>query len=1001
MKESIYINPSWYKGLLFLSVCLFASLFVNAQTITVRGKVINTDGVSIAGATVAIEGVQNGAITDNNGIFVLGKVNPDASLIISSIGYEKQVVTLHGEKKVKIVLKKKNNKLDQTVIIAYGTTTERLNTGNISTVTAREIQQQPVSNPLAALEGRVPGLIVTQTSGVPGASFKLQIRGRNSIMQGSDPLIIIDGVPYAPGNTSVSQMISAATPNGTLLGLSPLNSISPGDIESIEVLKDADATAIYGSRGANGVILITTKKGKPGKTTFNANIYAGVSKVTRTINMLNTKEYLQMRREAFNNDGVIPTTSNAPDLLIWDTSRYTNFEKLLIGGTAHTMNAQMSMSGGDRNTQFYIKGSYNHATTVFPGNMEDGRASVNASLSHHTENNRFNATLSTIYSSDVNNLISNNLAADIDLPPDLPPLYDSTGELNWQEGGATFYNPMAYLLDTYKAQTNNLLSHLQLDYNVLPGLSLKTSLGYNSVQVNETSLIPAAAQNPLYHPEGYSQFGNSAVTSWIVEPQAEFATNIHKGRLKIIAGMTFQQILNKSTLIEASGYTNDHLLKSADAASSIQAHNNFSEYRYNAIFGRVNYNWDNKLIVNISGRRDGSSRFGPGKQFANFAAIGVAWIFSNSNFIRNYLPFISFGKLRSSYGITGNDEIGNYQYLDRWNVTNLPYQGTPGITPTALFNPDYGWEINRKLEGAVQLGFLQDRIMTTISYFRNRSSNQLIQYQLPSQTGFKSIIKNFPALVQNTGLEWTLSVKVISTKDFSWTSSINMTIPRNKLLAFPGIANSSYFYKYVIGQSLNVLYKYRYLGVDPSTGLYHFKDINKDGIISSADFLVNGSLDPKFYGGFNNSLSYKGLRLNFFFQFKKQIGQNYRNNLNTPGTMYNQPKEVLTRWEKPGDKANVQQFSQGFGLPYQAQYYLTASNGIYGDASFIRLKNISLSYNLPDSWIKPVHLISCRIYGEGQNVLTITRYKGADPETQNMFSLPPLRSFVIGLQLTF
>lgn len=1002
MNKLIYlIKYALSITLWILLVALWGMRPAFSQSVSVSGKVLNEKGASLPGVTISVKGTTNGTITNEEGIFVLQDVGREATLLISSIGFEKKEIKLKGETYITIILKPQANQLDETVIMAYGTTTRRLNTGDISTVTANEIAQQPVSNPLAALEGRVPGLLVTQSNGVPGSSFKVQIRGQNSIAQGSEPLFIIDGVPFAPGNSSITQMVSQATPTGTTLGLSPFNSINPSDIESIEVLKDADATAIYGSRGANGVILITTKKGKPGKTAFNINVYSGISTVTRTMNMLNTKEYLQMRREAFYNDGETPDVSSAPDLLAWDTTRYTNFKKLLIGGTAHTTEAQISMSGGSATTQFFIGGGYHHTTTVFPGDMADNRGSMIINLNHHSENNKFQSIFSANFSSDKNNLIADNLAAYISLPPDLPSLFDGTGKLNWQQGGVLFDNPLASLLDTYLAQTDNLLSHLQLSYELLPGFSVKSSFGYNSMWVKETSLLPAAAQNPEYQPEGYSQFGNSSVNSWIIEPQIQYSKNIGKGELTVLGGMTFQQILNNSDQVEAYGYTNDALLGSMTAASSIQATNQNSEYRYDALFGRINYNWDNKYILNISGRRDGSSRFGTGKQFANFAAAGVAWIFSDNHFMKKDMRFLSFGKLRGSYGVTGNDQIGDYQYLDSWKVTNFPYQNSPGLTPASLFNPDYSWEVNRKLEAAVELGFLENRIMTTISYYRNRSGNQLIQYQLPSQTGFRSIIENFPAVVQNSGLESTLSFEIFSTNNFHWTSSIDLTIPSNKLVAFPGIKNSSYAFRYVIGKSLNLLYDYRFKGVSPSTGIYNFEDANGDGKFNTSDYQVNGFLNPRFYGGFNNVIGFKNLQFSFFFSYRKQLGENYLGYINTPGTMYNQPVEILNRWKYPGEKTDVQKFTQDYGDAYFAQYYLTASNGIYSDASFIRLKNISLAYNLPSSWIKSVHIESCRIYGEGQNLITITDYKGSDPETQNFYTLPTLKTFVLGIQLIF
>lgn len=989
---------STYRKILFFLVCWLTGYTATAQTIS--GKVIDDQGSPIIGATVIIKGSNNGTTTNQQGEFSINNTSKNESLIVSSVGYKKQEIKLDNKSYLTITLKKQTNQLDETVIRAYGTTTRRLNTGDISTVIAKEIDQQPVSNPLAALEGRVPGLVVTQSNGVPGSGFKVQIRGQNSIAQGSEPLFIIDGVPYASGNDPINELNSATGING----LSPFNSINPSDIESIEVLKDADATAIYGSRGANGVILITTKKGKPGKTKFNVNVYSGISNVTRTMGMMNTRQYLMMRKEAFKNDGVVPDVNSAPDLLVWDTTRYTNFKKMLIGGTAHTTNVQASISGGSDQTQFLISGGYHHETTVFPGDLADNRGSFHVNVNHSSKDQKLFIQLTAGYSSDINNLIASDLTGYLTLPPDLPPLFDSSGKLNWQQGGVSFINPLAYLLDKYKAETDNLLSNLQISYHIVRGLEVKINTGFNTMQVNETSIIPAAAQDPAYSTSGASQFGNNNYKSWIIEPQISYSVKISRGTLNALLGTTWQQTLNSNSTINASGYSSDALLESASAASSVTIANNYSQYRYEAVFGRLNYNWKNKYVLNLTGRRDGSSRFGPGKRFSDFGAAGGAWIFSEEKFAHHFAPFISYGKLRGSYGITGNDQIGNYQYLDTWGTTNNSYQGITGLYPTKLFNPDYGWEVNRKLEGALELGFADNRVLFSASYFRNRSSNQLISYSLPAQTGFTSITENFPAVVQNTGWEFTLTAGILSTSTFQWNSSLNLTIPKNKLIAFPDLAQSSYSYTYVVGQSLSVLNVLHLNGVDPATGVFTFKDVNNDGSIDFNDYQVQGNLDPKFYGGWSNSFSFKKWELDIFLQFRNQLGANYWSSIYSivPGTMFNQPVALLKRWQMPGDKSNIQQFTQDPGSnAYQALSLLGASSGVYGNASYVRLKNISLSYKFSASWLQKIHFTDARLYLLGQNLATLTKYQGADPETQNLYTLPPLRTITAGIQLQF
>ena len=998
------------RQLLFLALlCPFLSM---CQPITLKGKIINEQMEPIAGATITLKRSTNNqpssVITqlssDTKGEFTMTNIFLTDTLIITAIGYETAIETLDFNSRglITIILKRRTALLDEAVIIAYGTTTRRLNTGSVSRVTSEEISRQPVSNPLSALSGRVPGLIVTETSGVPGAALKLQLRGRSSIAQGTDPLFIIDGVPFAPNNTSLAQLGSVATSDGAS-GISPFSSLNPADIESIEVLKDADATAIYGSRGANGVVLISTKKGKAGPTKVSLNAGSGFSRTTKAPVMMTTAQYLDMRREAFANDGVVPTAVTAPDLLVWDTTRYTNFGKLLMNGTARFSRAQATLSGGAANTQFLLGTGYQHQSVVFPGNMQDNKGSLHFNISHDA-GKKFGVTLSGSYASEANSLVSANPAGSINLPPNTPPLYDGAGKLNWQAGGVAFTNPMAYLLYGYRAKTENLLGNLQLSYALFKGFNLKTSLGYHSLYFTERSATPRAALDPAIAATGSSQFGNRYFKSWIMEPQATYSTGLAKGRLEVLIGASWQQTLDTRDQVMATGYTNDALLGSMAGASTYTIINGYTQYRYQALFSRLHYSWQQKYILNLSGRRDGSSRFGPRSQFAGFGAAGMAWVFSNEKWIQKDLPFLSYGKLRGSYGISGNDQIGDYQYLDSWKSTQQPYNSLPGLTPTALFNAHYRWEVNRKWEGALELGFLKDRLLLSLAFFRNRSGNQLVQYALPSQTGFASIIQNFPALVENRGWEFTLNTQNLNGK-LQWSSAINLTLHRNKLLAFPGIETSSYAATYLVGQPLNLIYAYHFTGVDPATGLFSFEDLNKDGMLNSADRTVSGSLDPQYYGGLANTLSLKGWQLDVFCAFSRQKGRNYLYSVFGfyPGSSrVNQPVFLVDRWQKPGDVSTIQMFTASASSPAaKAWTTLGQSDGIYSDASFIRIKNLALSRNLPSAWIKKIRAQNLRLYVQAQNLFTITGYKGADPENQNLFALPPLKTWVVGVEFTF
>jgi len=1012
------------KIILFMvlaTLCLFFKVYAQDSggnnsskpaILTLRGVVTSAAGNSpLHGASVTVKNTKITLTTDKQGHFTINPKRDTGTLVISFLGFHTYQLKFSpiNQGPFAIHLRDSAGLVNEVMVIGYGTVTKRLLTGDVSKVTAEDISKQPVSNPLAALEGQVPGLQVTQSTGVNGAGFKVQLRGQSSLIQGSDPLFIIDGVPYSPGNSPLNQLGSAAGDGSSSIdGLSPFNLINPADIESIDILKDADATAIYGSRGANGVILITTKKGKAGKTIVSVNVYSGISRTTRTMDMLNTPQYLQMRREGFKNDGVLPTTSNAPDLLLWDTTRYTDFKKLLIGNTAHTTDAQLSLSGGSTNTQFLISGGYHHETTVFPTDLGDTRGSVHLNLNHSSNDKKLTINLSTIYSAEVNNLTASDLTGYINTPPNLK-VYDAGGNLNWQEGGVTYAslgilntNPLAFQYQTYNGRFQNLTSNLQLGYKLLPDLTLKVSMGYNVVNSNEVSLYPSTSLDPNQGQLPYSNFANQIQKSWIIEPQAEYVKKIGKGRLNLLIGNTWQDNSSSGAAIGAYDYSSDLLLNAIAAASYTETTNSNSQYRYDGIYGRINYNLNEKYLLNISGRRDGSSRFGPDNRFSNFGALGAAWIFSEETLIKRTLPFLSFGKLRGSYGLTGNDQIGNYKYLDTWTPGNTTYQGLSVLNPASLYNPAYSWEKNKKAEIALDLGFLKSRILFSIDYYNNRSSNQLINYTLPTQTGFSSVLENLNATIQNTGWEFQLNSKNIAATNFVWSSSLILTIPQNKLISFPGLASSSYANTYVIGQPLSTVKLYHSLGVDPATGVYQFQDVDKNGTLNNTDRGILKNTGPKFYGGFQNNISYKGLELSVFLEFKKQDGYNYLHNLNTvPGYRYNnQPVVVLSRWQQPGDMASIQKFTSGSTAVLTAASNLISSDAVISDASYIRCRNLSLSYNLPAQWLRKLQVSSCRVYVQGQNLFVITSYVGSDPENQNFAVLPPLKTLTAGIQFT-
>lgn len=977
--------------IIFKAIATAAPLESYQQEFT--GTVKDEKGVGMPGVSVKVKGTTNSAITDDKGGFKIGAAVDDI-LVFSYIGYSPVEVRITNTAAMNITLQPEAGTLDAVVVIGYGTTTKRTNTGSVTTVSAKQIGNQPVGDPLAALQGRVAGLDISSVTGYPGSGYNVRLRGQNSISSGNAPLYIVDGVPFV--SESLSQFSAA---NGNQ---SPLSSINPSDIEQIDILKDADATAIYGSRGANGVILITTKRGKAGKAEFTANLYTGISSLNKRVDMLNGAQYLAMRREAYANDAVTPTETQAPDLLIWDQNLDQNWQDILIGESANLSEIQLGLRGGDEQTNYLISGTYRDEKIVLPGNLGYKRAALNMSLNHSSIDKKFQFTSSLKYTLDENNTLQSDVTSFFNLAPNFP-IYDAQGNYYWV---GNEQNPMAYFERTSISNTSNIFGNTTLSYEFIKGFKAKVSAGFNRMDLKQTQTLPKLGFNPLTYTGSSANYGDGSLNSYIVEPQLDYQLKLGKGNLSALVGGTWQHSVRETEGLTGSGYASDEQLENIRAATLLTARTySYTKYRYTSVFGRLTYNWDEKYIVNGTFRRDGSSKFGPNNRFGNFGAIGAAWLFSNESFIKDQLSFLSFGKLRGSFGTVGNDQIGDYQFLDSWSSTSYPYGGIGGISPSRFPNPNYSWEVNKKIEAGIDLGFFNERLLFSSNFYRNRSNNQLIGSTLSSQSGFTSYQANLPALVQNKGWEFELSSVNIKGKNFSWNTSFNLTIADNKLLEYPNLINSGNATRYMIGQPLSIVMGFDFLGINEQTGVPEFKDVNGDKVISDpADLVVIGNTMPKFYGGLQNSFAYKNFSFDFFFQFVKQDGPglNYGYlSYSNGSSLRNKDVSALDRWTTPGIPATVPGASATAGKPtytaYQNNYRL--SNANWGDASFIRLKNVSLKYNFKDL-LKSWKFNNITMYIQGQNLFTITSYDGFDPETKG-YALPPVSIYTAGLQVSF
>ena len=992
----------------------------------ISGKVTDQNGLPLPGANVLVSGTTLGTTTDVDGNYRLTVPDDAVMLVFSFIGYATEEVEIAGRSVVDMVMLPDIQSLEGVEVVSTGyyEVKQRLNPGNIAKVDAKVIERQPVVNPLEALQGQVAGVFIEQTSGLPGAPININIRGLNSLNNGQSlldaegntvslpnsnlPFFVIDGVPYT------SNSLNAET---FLLGDgNPLAAFRPNDIESIEVLKDADATAIYGSRGANGVILITTKKGKEGKTKLDLDFSRGIGEVPRKVDLLNTSQYLAMRREAWQNDQFIPsdaddTLANS-DLLLWSENRNADWQEELAGGKADQTNASISISGGSSQTKFLFRGSFFRQTNVYNyDNSVFESASGHLNLNHTSRDNRFNINSSVTYTANANDQIGINYMSEaLVLAPNAPQLFDENGQINFSDN---FDNPLAELEQQYENKTRVLVANISFRYELLPGLDFKSAIGYTNSNVDETNIIPLASFIPA---ERDNRTGRSSVASgneetWIIEPQLAYTKELGKSVLSTVIGTTLQGSSREQKMILGTGYESDLLIKDIGQAPNVSVQNNFfSEFRYIGVYARVNYAYDEKYVLNLTGRHDGSSRFGSDKQFGSFGALGAAWLFSEESFIADHLSFLSFGKFRASYGVTGNDQIGDYAFLDTYAAPDVfinSYLGTPGLIAVRAANPGFSWEINRKLEFGLELGFLKNRFNLSTSYFRNRSDNQLIGRPLSSVTGFSITQFNLPALVENRGLEIELNTTNINTGNFMWTSSLNFTRARNELVEFPDIEQFAPFdNRYIVGRSTFGSKQFKSLGVDPLTGIYSLADLDGNGQVSIADRQDFVEIFQDYFGGLSNNFSWKGFQFDVFLRFVKQNGRDFSTDFLSPGQVFegrggNQPDRMLSsQWQEPGNVTNIQRFTQTNTAAINNRRRHNVSNATVVDASFIRLQNVALSYSLPGTFIDKLKLSRAVVHINCQNLHTWTPYDGLDPETQGI-ALPPLRMVTTGVRLTF
>lgn len=1002
MKNSYYHIGGIFFGLMLTAV----STNTQAQTRSISGTVTSSNQ-PLSGVIISQEGSDQVTTTGSNGTYKLQVTGENPIILMfRHPEYAEERITATNQTVINISLEQKVKGIEEVILNAgYYKVKEKESTGSIARVTAKEIQNQPVNNVLSSLQGRMAGVNIIQNTGTPGGGFNVQIRGKNSLrtyettgVNGNNPLYVIDGVPAPALNEFKSGLSDGAIPYGDT---NPLNYMNPDDIASIEVLKDADATSIYGSRGANGVVLITTKRGNKGKTAVRFNNSYGIGQLTNLPKMMSTEQYLTMRRAAFANDGITQYPDSEYDVNgKWNPDKYTDWQKYFVGNTAEYSNVQLGVSGGNDNTSFSISGSHNEETTVYPGDYRYKRNSFNANVEHLSSDKKFRTVFTAYYSRQNNKLPPRDFnQVYASLAPNAPDL-NRNGMLNWEN--STFRNPLGDAQKTYTGEVENLTANLILDYKLGAGFSVKLNSGYVNNESLEQQVYPKTIYDPAYNiGSNRSLLRKSTMinSSWIVEPQLNYEMKRGNHHWSALAGGSFQEQKSDNLTMTGRNFPSDELIYDISSAVTVTAENAYNFlYRYQAVYARLNYGFKDRYFVNLSGRRDGSSRFGSDRRFANFGAAGVAWLFSKEDFLKDN-SWLSLGKIRGSYGITGNDQIGDYQYMDTYTTTGETYNGTTVLNPTRLYNKDFGWEVTRKLEAAIELSFFKDRLFLSAAYYRNTSDNQLLGIKLPATTGFPTILGNMDATVLNTGTELVLQSQLINKSEWSWSASFNITFPKDRLLDFPNLETSAYSQFFEIGKSTSLRKLYQYNGIDQATGLYTFEDFNKDGVINSDDRKVTKELRQFWYGGLQNTLRYRNWSLSVLMQISRQNQSNLYASDGYLGLMENKSVVFLDYWTPDNPDAQFQKPSAGYdGAAVTASSQFLESDATVSDTYMLRLKNVSLNYTLPNPDKKRLNAM---VFVQGQNLMTWSNYKGINPEFSLAGFVSPLRVISFGINLTY
>ncbi|NTW33051.1 MAG: SusC/RagA family TonB-linked outer membrane protein [Bacteroidetes bacterium] len=998
-----------YSFLVTISIVgfmLFWSFSVSAQKATLSGTIFDEKNQQMIGVSVSLKGTTTGSISDINGKYTIANLDAGKYTIVAyMIGYtkiEKEIELTAGQKKEQdFTFKEDVLQLNQVVVVGYGVREKRDITGSIETIKAKELVQNSGSSSVEqVMQGRASGVQVTSANGVAGAAVKINIRGTSSISAGSEPLYVIDGIPISSGDFS-SGALGAKT--------NALSDLNPNDIESLEILKDASSAAIYGSRGANGVVIITTKKGKEGKTKFEASISSGIVKETNRLKLISATEQLELRDNARAELGLTPESKATKIYGNWTRGQADSLAAL--GGTdwidqvlqpGNQKQASISASGGNEKTIFYIGGTYLKEKGFLVGNNYEkvsGRVNIENKA---TEKLKLGANIGISFTNNQRVPIGDagGLGDAQRMFPYIP-VYNSDGTFFYPTKQGYPSNPVWELnTKTYTVKTFRTISNIFADYTISKNLKYRSEFGLDVMNQNEDQFEFRNVQDPTSNSSAWNRKVNSV--GWTTNNFFSYEKTINKiHEFVATLGNSIEKSSTNGVGLNGWNFPSDFFTTpNAADASNKTGYYYETGYAFVSNFFRLNYKLKNKYIIAFSIRDDGSSRFGKDNRYGWFPAASAGWIASDEKFLSDS-KWLSYLKLRASYGYTGNANIGDFAYLGVY-YPGTGYAGSTGIAPGTLPNPDLSWEKSQQLDLTMDWGVLKNKISGTLTYYFKRTSDMLLNVSIPTSSGFSSILKNVGKM-NNHGYEFTITTKNLSGK-LKWTTDFNIAFNRNKVIDIAGLPADAFesgepgegrvLIDYPVGQA----YVVKYAGVQQNDGAINLYDLqgnvtgtkvvkagqdlyyDKFGNLMTSDnanFYENrvpcGSPIPKFLGGITNTFTFKNFEFNFLFCFV------YGN------TIYDDPaKQQIGAWDKIAQRPEILNSwtteNTNTDIPALNLYKPTNSDRFLYDASYIRLRSVSLSYKFSEKVCKKLNLTTFKIFVSGTNLLTFTKYPGWDPE---------------------